>query len=62
MWSADHEEPGEANWYSLRAVNFGGGEIDSGCAGTTFTVYDNDPRRLTFQLLRAGARLGSICE
>jgi hypothetical protein len=43
LWSADHEEPGEADWYFPGGANFGGGEFDSGCAGTTFTVYDNDP-------------------
>jgi hypothetical protein len=43
IWSADHEGPGEARWYDPGGLNFGGGEIDSGCAGATFTVYDNDP-------------------
>jgi hypothetical protein len=43
LWFADHEEPGQAHWYYPGGLNFGGGEFDSGCAGTTFTVYDNDP-------------------
>jgi hypothetical protein len=43
LWFADHEGPGEANWYYPPGSNFGGGELNSGCAGTTFTAYDNDP-------------------
>jgi hypothetical protein len=43
VWVADHEEPGETDWYSPGGASFGGGEIDSGCAGTTFTGYDDNP-------------------
>jgi hypothetical protein len=43
LWFADHEEPGESDWYYPGGLNFAGGEFNSGCAGTTFTVYDNDP-------------------
>jgi len=43
LWSANHEGPGQSEWYVPGGVDFGGGEFDSGCAGTTFTVYDNDP-------------------
>ena len=43
LWSADHEGPGEVKWYDPGGVNYGGGELNSGCAGTTFTVYDDDP-------------------
>lgn len=34
VWSADHEEVGESDWYRPGDASFGGGEYDSGCAGT----------------------------
>jgi hypothetical protein len=51
IWFADHEEPGESDWYYPGGLNFGGGEFDSGClsatgagwAGTFFAKWDNDP-------------------
>jgi hypothetical protein len=35
---ADHEEPGQAHWYTRAPQSAAG---PTGCAGTTFTVYDN---------------------
>jgi hypothetical protein len=51
LWSADHEGPGESDWYAPGGLNFGGGEFDSGCssssgagwAGTSIVMWDNDP-------------------
>jgi hypothetical protein len=35
VWSADHEAAGEADWYRPYGASLGGGEYDSGCAGTS---------------------------
>jgi hypothetical protein len=52
LWFADHEEPGENDWYLPGGLNFGGGEFDSGCsstpplagwAGTMAAKWDSDP-------------------
>jgi hypothetical protein len=58
VWSADHEEPGEADWYAPGSFSFGGGEIDSGCAGTTFTVYDDDPNTPNISAPAGGGTFG----
>lgn len=34
LWSADHEEVGEADWYRSLDAEHGGGEFNNGCAGT----------------------------
>ena len=34
LWSANHELASEAEWYSPGGAGHGGGEYDSGCAGT----------------------------
>ena len=49
IWFADHEEPGDSDWYSPGGSGFGGGEFDSGCssaagsgmAGTTFVKWQD---------------------
>jgi hypothetical protein len=52
LWVADHEEPGEMDWYSPGGLNFGGGENNGGCTSTpplagwgntTFLAWDDDP-------------------
>jgi hypothetical protein len=35
LWSADHEEVGESDWYRPHDSDYGGGEYNSGCAGTS---------------------------
>jgi len=47
VWFADHEEPGEFDWYRPGGVGFGGAKSDSGCssddgagwAGTSLAVW-----------------------
>lgn len=34
LWSADHETASEVQWYRPGGIQYGGGEFDSGCAGT----------------------------
>jgi hypothetical protein len=34
VWSADHETASDVQWYSPGGINYGGGEFNSGCAGT----------------------------
>jgi hypothetical protein len=34
LWSADHETASEVQWYWPGGARYGGGEFDSGCAGT----------------------------
>lgn len=52
LWLADHEEPGETDWYSPGGLNSGGGEFNSGCSsapglagwgGTMAIQWDSDP-------------------
>ena len=62
LWSADHEGPGEAKWYHPGGINFGGGELNSGCAGTTFTVYDNDPNTPNVHASSRGRQLRARAE
>lgn len=35
IWSADHEEASEEDWYRPNDAGHGGGEYNSGCAGTS---------------------------
>lgn len=35
VWFADHEEVSEEDWYRPNDANHGGGEYNSGCAGTS---------------------------
>jgi hypothetical protein len=35
LWSADHEEGGEADWNSPHTGSYSGGEFNSGCAGAS---------------------------
>jgi len=47
IWFADHEEPGDHDWYSPGGIAFGGGQFNSGCtsgtgagmAGTSFVKW-----------------------
>ena len=55
VWSANHEEASEVEWYRPGGVSHGGGEYNSGCAGTApLYGFGRDPSgtdQYTFSLV-----------
>jgi hypothetical protein len=50
VWDANHEEGSEQKWYVPGGINTGGGEFDSGCAGTAPSTAQNHTANGTFSL------------